>query len=145
VVATLQQDVAITKGAEVLACMSVKEGGLLRWYAGCCNTPIGNTMRGPKFSYVGLMHNCLEHSGKPLDEAFGPVKMRVNTTSAKQPVAATPFVTVISVLRLSGPIVMARLDGSYRRTPFFSAADLRPVAAPKVLSAEERERAYGAV
>ena len=35
VVATLQQHVTFTKGTEALACMSLTERGLLRWYASC--------------------------------------------------------------------------------------------------------------
>ena len=59
IVATLQQYVTFTKGTEALACLSLSERGLLRWYANCCNTPIANTARNPKLSYVGLVHTCL--------------------------------------------------------------------------------------
>jgi hypothetical protein len=71
IVATLQQHVTLTRGAESLACLSLSERGILRWYAGCCNTPIANTARSPKMSYVGLVHlpGLSQHS---LDAVFIP-------------------------------------------------------------------------
>ena len=145
VVATLQQHVAFTQGAEALACMSLTERGLLRWYASCCNTPIGNTQRSIKVSFVGLLHNCLEHSPRSIDEAFGPVRMRVNTRHAKGTVASMPLSTFTSVARFLASVAQARFNGSYKRTPFFSAASSKPVVAPRVLSTIERERAMNAV
>lgn len=141
VVATLARDVTITEGASALACVSLTGKGLLRWYASCCNTPIGNTARNFKLSYVGLVHNCLEHSGAPLDAAFGPVRMRVNTRSATRGYpSATPLATFAAVLRLLASIGRARLSGSYRRTPFFDADRGTPIVPPRVLTSAERDR-----
>jgi Family of unknown function (DUF6151) len=145
VVATLQQNVTFTQGTEALACLSLTERGLLRWYASCCNTPIGNTRRGPKVSFVGLLHNCLDRSAKSVDEAFGPVRMRVNTKYAKGKVKGMPLSTLTSVARFLGSVVRARMDGSYVRTPFFSGPHLQPVVIVKVLSPSELERAMNAV
>jgi hypothetical protein len=141
VVATLASNVTITEGANTLACMSLTPNGLLRWYASCCNTPIGNTVRNPKLAYVGLVHNCLEHSGAPLDAAFGPVRMRVNTQSATRGhPGATPIATLAAVVRLAASIGRARLGGSYRSTPFFDTQRGVPVVAPTVVSSAERDR-----
>lgn len=38
----------ITRGFEKMACMSLGTRGLLRWYASCCRTPLGNVPRDPK-------------------------------------------------------------------------------------------------
>jgi hypothetical protein len=108
VVATLQQNLVFTQGTEALACMSLTEHGLLRWYASCCRTPIGNTQRGPNVSFVGLLHNCLEHSARSVDEAFGPVRMRVHTGHAKGKVAHMPFSTITSVARFMASVARAR-------------------------------------
>jgi len=141
VVATLASNVTITEGANALACMSLTENGLLRWYASCCNTPIGNTTRNFKLPYVGLVHNCLEKSGASLDAAFGPVRMRVNTQSATRGrPSSTPFATLAAVLHLMASIGRARLDGSYRRTPFFDPQRGTPVVASSVISRAERDR-----
>jgi len=145
VVATLQQNISIRAGAEALVCLSLTGRGLLRWYASCCNTPIGSTLRDRRIAYVSLLHNCLEHGAPPLDEVFGPVRMRVNTQSAKGPVSPTRWRTLASAIPVFAAVLRARLDGSYRRTPFFDAATGTPIAPPRVLTAAERERAMSAV
>jgi Family of unknown function (DUF6151) len=145
VVATLAQHVTFSQGLEALACMSLTENGLLRWYASCCNTPIGNTQRNFKVSFVGLVHTCLENPSKTLESAFGPVRMRVNTKHAKGRVESMPLSTFTSVLRFLASVIRARLDGSYKFTPFFDSHRGTPVVAPMVLSASERERVMNAV
>jgi hypothetical protein len=52
--------------------MSLSDKGMLRWYASCCNTPIGNTSRDFKVSHVGLLHNCLQESIKQPGRRFRP-------------------------------------------------------------------------
>ena len=143
VVATLQSNVTVAKGAGALACLSLSPKGLLRWYASCCNTPIANTTRNYRMSYAGLVHTCLHDASESLDDTFGPVRMRVNTQSARAPVKSTPFGTLSAVAGLSLALARARLDGSYRRTPFFDRQGT-PVALPRVLTRDERARAMDA-
>lgn len=145
VVATLPKYVTFTKGFEALACMSLTENGLLRWYASCCNTPIGNTPRDFKVSHVGLVHTCLEDPSRTLESSFGPVRMRVNTKNAKGKPKSMPLSTIASVLRFLISLIRARLDGSYKRTPFFAADRGTPVKPPRVLTSIERERVMNAV
>lgn len=145
VMAILAKYLTFTHGLESLACMSLTESGLLRWYASCCNTPIGNTQRDFKVCFVGLVHTCLEDPARTLESSFGPVRMRVNTKSAKGKPKSMPISTVTSVLRFLASVIRARLDGSYRRTPFFAPDRGTPVAQPKVLTSSERDRAMNAV
>jgi hypothetical protein len=145
VVATLGKHVTITAGIENLACMSLTEGGLLRWYARCCNTPIANTPRNFRLPYVGLVHNCLENSSDSLDTAFCPVRIWVNTKGAKRKPPSTQLRGFISLARLAASLIWTRLGGSYRNTPFFDSRDGTPVVTPKVLSVSERERAMSAI
>ena len=145
VVATLPKHVTFTHGLEALACMSLTEKGMLRWYARCCNTPIGNTPRDFKVSHVGLVHTCLEDPSRTLDSSFGPVRMRVNTKNAKGRPKSMPISTIASVLRFMTSLVRARLDGSYKYTPFFVPDRGIPVVPPKVLTRDERDRVMNAV
>src|SRR5512138_1141593 len=48
IVQVLPRWVTFTAGIGSLACMRLTPKGLLRWYAPCCNTPIGNTLATPK-------------------------------------------------------------------------------------------------
>lgn len=138
-------NVTFTQGTEVLASIRLTEKGLLRWYASCCHTPIGNTMSSPKLSFVGLVHSCLPGGGSRLDEAFGPVACWVYTDRARgnpKPKAAGMGRTVLWAV---GNMLQARVSGSYRRTPFFRADTLAPVVPPRVLSSGELVTVMNAV
>jgi hypothetical protein len=145
VVATLPQYVSFTQGVEKLTCMSLSDKGMLRWYASCCNTPIGNTGRDFKVSHVGLLHNCLRDPSTSLDGAFGPVRMRVGMKSAKGSPKAMAASTTVSILRFMARLIRARLDGSYRNTAFFDPETGTPRASPRVLTPDERARLMEAV
>lgn len=140
VVATLQQYVRFTDGKDSLASLSLSPNGLLRWYAACCNTPIANTTRDPRVSYVGLVHACLGEPSAQL-AAFGPPVVSINTKHAKGEVKASAAKAVAVTVPIVWSVLRARLSGAWRRTPFFVAGSSVPVAAPRVLSPEEKERA----
>lgn len=132
--------VTFSEGQQALACMSLSPTGMLRWYASCCNTPIGNTSRDPRMAYVGLSHACLEKPGSSITDVFGPVRMRSMTKGASGPVQASALASVKTIAGIILSVVAARLSGSYRRTAFFNVAQGTPVAAPTVLTPEQRER-----
>jgi Family of unknown function (DUF6151) len=140
VIQTRAANATFTDGQEALACMRLTPNGLLRWYAACCNTPIGNTLANSKISFVGLVHNCLESGGATLDESFGPVRAHVNTESTRGRVQSSPLALMAVILRFIALVTRARIDGSYRRSPFFAADTGEPVVAPRVLSPDERDQ-----
>jgi len=41
-------------GAEHLKCLRLTPKGTIRWYTGCCQTPIGNTVS-VKFPFIGMI------------------------------------------------------------------------------------------
>lgn len=145
VIATLPKYLTFTQGIEALVCMSLSPNGMLRWYASCCNTPIGNTPRDFKISHVGLIHTCLDDPSRTLESSFGPVRMRVNTKNARGKPKAMPVSTIASILRFMSLLIRARLDGSYKSTPFFDPERGTPVVQPKVLTLSERQRVTDAV
>jgi hypothetical protein len=145
VVATLPKYLTFTQGFEALACMSLSENGLLRWYASCCNTPIGNTPRDFKVSFVGLVHTCLEDPSRSMESSFGPVRIRGNTKTAKGRPKSMPMSAMASVLWFMTSVIRTRLDGSYKYTPFFAPDRGTPVIPPKVLTSSERDRVMNAV
>ncbi|MGD1857210.1 MAG: DUF6151 family protein [Leptolyngbyaceae cyanobacterium] len=139
IVQTLPKNISFTQGTDALACMRLTEAGLLRWYTTCCNTPIGNTLPSYKLSFIGLVHNCLESSETTLDNSFGTVSTRVNTEHAKGALESKPTDLISTVLRNMFRVLRARIDGSYKYTPFFSADSGSPVVSPKILSPQEYE------
>jgi len=139
------KNLTFTQGREALACLRLTEKGLLRWYAGCCNTPIGNTLATPKISFIGLVHNCVDSREQPVDDSFGPIRARVNPKGAK----GDPKPEVVG----QGPVLWwfitrvlrARLNGDYKRNPLFNPDTGKPVVIPRVLSADERSGVMNAV
>lgn len=131
------QQLHFTEGRDKLACMSLSDKGMLRWYALCCRTPIGNTSRSAAVAYVGLLHTCIDTGGEGVDAAFGPVRLKSMVKSATGKVESSGLAALPTLLGFAGKLLRARLSGSYRRTPFFGA-DGAPVVAPTVLTPAER-------
>ncbi|WP_397533158.1 DUF6151 family protein [Roseateles sp.] len=142
-VATLAKYVTLSDGLQHLACLSLSSSGLMRWYAKCCDTPIGNTPRNWKVAYVGSVRTCLDSEPGAYERSFGDVQMRTNTASAKQAPPGLALKTISTLAGFIPRLVAGSVTGAYKATPFFTSAGT-PVATPTVLSREERERAYAA-
>jgi hypothetical protein len=139
IVQILPKNVTFTQGTDALACMRLTDKGMVRWYAGCCKTPIGNTLENHKISFIGLLHNCLETSERALQNSFGAVRTYANPQGAigdPKPKAQRMVATIWWVVKT---ILKARVNGDYKRTPFFR--DGKPIASPRVISSAERATA----
>jgi hypothetical protein len=145
IVATLAQHLRFTEGRDQLACLRLTDKGLLRWYARCCNTPIGNMAPDPKLSYLGLVHSCLGADPATMDTVFGASHVAISTQHAKGPVKSSMLGMLTSMVRIIRTVLWARMNGSWKRSPFFRAEDLQPIVQPHVLSPEELKRARSAV
>ncbi len=137
IVQTIPANITFTEGIENLHSMRLTKNGLLRWYAGCCNTPIGNTPSTLTLSFIGLIHKCLTSDPTPLDRAFGSIGMYVHTKSAIGQDKPKSAGILFGNLRILGMMFKARLDGKYKQTPFFVVESGAPIVNPKVLSHEE--------
>jgi hypothetical protein len=139
IVQTLPKNVTFTQGADALACIRLTDKGMIRWYAGCCRTPIGNTPENYRVSFVGLLHNCLETPQQSLQNSFGAVRTYANpqgAIGAPKPKTKGVGRTIWWLLKT---ILRARVSGDYKRTPFFQEG--KPIAIPHVLSTAEHANA----
>jgi hypothetical protein len=132
----------ITAGADQLACMRLAPSGLLRWYAACCRTPIGNTLASRQVPFVGLIVGCIDagSQGHTLDQVLGPIRGRGHArfaTGNRAQLDATDRFPARVILRLLGISLVARLRGDHRRSPFFDRATGAPISPPRVLTASE--------
>ncbi len=128
---TTPANVTFTKGQENLQMLRLGPNGTFRWYAGCCNTPIANTTKTKNFAFVGLV--------QPKDSAdLGRVLGRLNASPAltKQKNHGVGS-TVINIMSNA---LSARINGSFRKTPFFDESGA-PSCTPKVLTKEQRKEA----
>ncbi len=134
----------IAEGEQHLACVRLTGRNLLRWYAACCGTPIGNTPGSHKLHFLGLIHAFLDLSDPEVavDKALGPVRSRAFkkfATGDTSVIIAMPEQGLPFLLGGVRRILGALLTGAYRVTPFFDGSG-KPVAAPRSLSREERSR-----
>ena len=138
--------IEIDDGQDQLRCIRLREGGLLRWYSGCCRTAIGNTLANRHAPHVGIIHTFMDHEadGRSRDEALGPICRAAFPSSASGDttmVASYQRITYLGVARMALGLVANRLRGLHQPTPFFDARSGRPVAEPHVLSDDELESA----
>ena len=111
IVAMNPDAVAFTAGEEHISGLCLREGGLLRWYAGCCRTPLGNTPRDGRVAYVGIVSTCLPDK-IAVDAACGPPgRIVLNAGSALDDVRSTPLAMAAGGLRIATGILMAKLRG----------------------------------
>ncbi|MGE4606693.1 MAG: DUF6151 family protein [Myxococcota bacterium] len=133
--------IEITEGADRLACMRLTAGGLLRWYADCCKTPIGNTRGSRRVPFVGVVHSCMDHAAdiRFRDEALGAVRARINGRFAKGDLAqlSAHQRAPVSMLRVVPMMLFAWLRGESTPSPFFDAATGKPRVVPRILSEDE--------
>ena len=131
----------ITSGREHLACMRLRANGIVRWYAGCCNTPLGNTAATPKMPFVGVITRCLpDVDARQPERTLGPFKCGVNGRSAlgnREQLDAHDSAPASLFFDFLVKILRWRLRGDHKRTPFFDADSGEPMVAPKVLNSDE--------
>lgn len=122
---------AIDNGAKHLACVRLTKDGLMRWYASCCRTPVGNTSAWPRLPFVGLVMAFV----KGQKDAFGPIRMY--NGNGQKPKAK-------DMARGVGILVGAAVRGEHQPNPFFGR-DGKPTRPPAVLTGEEHAAAYAKI
>lgn len=137
---TLPKDVKFRTGAEHLACLRLSDKGMLRWYAACCSTPIGNTPATSKLPFVGLSRACLENAELSVEQSFGPVWFCLFVRGARGQPKPKAFGLPGFILWMARNRMRARLTGGFRENPFFDTTTDRPIVEPRVLTASERDQ-----
>ena len=138
IVATAPAAVRFTAGSEHVTCMSLSPKGLLRWYASCCRTPIGNTLGTSAMPFIGVVHAFIDAPST----ALGPIRGRGWANRAKGGRAAVPkdgSSDLVMVARMLGKLLKWRLRGDHKRSALFDAATGKPLVEPRVLDVAERE------
>lgn len=131
---------SISSGHEQLACVRLGPNGMLRWYASCCMTPLGNCLPQTQAAYVGVPVIAL-HASLGLEKVLGPVKYRVNARYARPGVAEVghqkaPFAVIFKTLLF---LLKGWLRRQYQPSPFVSSQGI-PLVAPTTLSLEQRKK-----
>jgi hypothetical protein len=126
----------ITKGLPDVKLVLLAPKGLHRWYAGCCRTPIANTV--PWLPFVGIARATLEVESERSESIFGP-SSPAWPQSAVGGRAPGPLVSVRGLAHVTRLLARWTWSGLGHPTPLFDREN-RPTALPIVLSGEERQR-----
>jgi hypothetical protein len=131
--------VHFAQGQERLRGVRLTPKGLYRWYAECCNTPMGNTV-GPAIPLVGLVTAVFASRGQAPERLFGKPAGAVHGEWA---IGGPPPGSKGIKLRLLLPAVLRvlrwRLTGKGWPHPFFDRPGSRPRYPVTVLSRAERD------
>lgn len=119
IVQVTPDQIRIHVGKEHLRCLRLTEGGLTRWYAGCCKTPVANTSRRAWVPFVGLMNCSIDADDEVL---LGP------PTPANGP-HPVPWSTVFRSVR---ELLLGILLRRHRPHPFFDDRG-KPIVQPEVI------------
>lgn len=103
-----------------------EKGGIYRWHAACCNTPMFNSMKSPAFFFAGVL-TCNLTDTTPL----GPVLVEGFVPSEDGTRRHNKLPTMI--WRFLKRDARARLSGRHRKNWFFDP-DGTPVAKPELIS-----------
>ena len=132
---TAPSRIKITEGQEHIRCLKLTKKGPLRWYASCCNTPIGNTMKA-SMPFVGIIQSFVDADETKRQEVMGPIIAEVQTTHAYDslPDHIKPVGFPIGItLKIMSKILFWKLRGFARPSPFFDAEGT-PLSKPERLS-----------
>jgi hypothetical protein len=132
----------ITHGKEHLKCVRLTDKGLLRWYAGCCKTPVANTMSSWKIPFVGIPHTFMHFGGdkKNQDKILGPIRAKVHGQYAtgEVPLDAHQKIPLGLIFRSLRLFLGAWMQGKNVPSPFFNVKTGQPNVTPKILTTKNQ-------
>ncbi|MGA8258783.1 MAG: DUF6151 family protein [Arenicellales bacterium] len=132
---------AVAQGLDRLACVRVTAKGPFRWYADCCKAPVGNTAPTRQLPIVGVILSSVQAAPRELDAALGPVRARIMARYARGTVAGPEPVyegfPPSHIARMLWKILVWRIRGDHRRSPFFDPGTGAPIAPPHLLRDSE--------
>lgn len=122
----------IEQGLDDVACVRLTAKGMYRWYARCCNTPIGNTM-GANMPFIGVVHNFMQHQTSRVDE-IGKNRAYVQTHEMKTQIPkALKGSSSRAVVRSIFKILSWKVQGLNKPSVFFEKNG-KAIAKPVILN-----------
>ena len=133
--------ITFIEGTDKIVGLRLTPKGLYRFYATCCNTPLGNTV-GPAIPFVGIVANALENSAQQRDEIIGrPIGAIYGKYAAGVVPNASRKISPGLILRSIRMVLGWRLSGRAWPHPFFDRASRAPKYPVAVSSLEQRRAA----
>jgi hypothetical protein len=113
--------------------------GLFRWYASCCNAPVGNTLS-PAIPFVGIVSQAFAGGPKHPDELFGkPIGAILGKYAIGDAPSGSKGIKLSLMIRAITMVLGWRLRGQTWPHPFFERDTRAAIYPLSVLSQEQRE------
>jgi hypothetical protein len=128
---------SFTQGQHHIVGLRLKPNGLYRWYAKCCNTPVGNTMT-PSIPFIGLLAPAFDKSRWD-DAVDAPSGAIFGKFAVGEPPPGSTGLNLSLLLQATGRLLGWWLGRRSWPHPFFSPETRAPLYAVTVLSQQQRE------
>jgi hypothetical protein len=115
---------------------------VLRFYAGCCNSPVANTAPYAWMPYCGVVHTFIDAGqGEARNRTLGPVDARIfgKFGKGKLPPGTLDKGSLGLMLRTIGFILKGVVLRKNRPSVFFDDKTRQPSVAPEILPLEKRK------
>jgi hypothetical protein len=122
-------------GADRLACIRLTSKGPYRWYASCCRSPIANTV--PGLPFAGLVRPTVQPDEVGLTSIHGRI-FGCDAIGDPATLQASDRIPLRLLGRVARKLLLRRLRGDHRHSPFHDHATGQALARPDLLSSDER-------
>ena len=130
---------AFEQGQDRIKGVRLSPKGLYRWYASCCNTPVGNTLT-PSVPFVGIFATAFDQGGQRADAVFGrPTGAIMGKFAIGEAPPGTTRLQPSLLVRVIAKVLGWRLRGKVWPHPFFTRGNDVPLYPVTVLTREERD------
>ena len=131
-------NISVVKGLDQVEALRLTPRGVYRFYAGCCGTPLFSTAPAESWPVSGMPAAVMDADAATRERVFGPVEF-VPFKSGMVGVAPKRKGVVRQMARLLGQMRAAKRMGR-AGSPVWK--DGEPVVDPRLITEEERARAY---
>ena len=119
--------------------LRLTSNGLFRWYASCCNTPIGNTLS-PAVPFVGIIVQAFDNGAQHPDDLFGkPIGAIMGKYAIGDARSDSRGIKLSLMVRAIRMVLGWRLRGQSWPNPFYERDTRAPIYPVGVLSRQQRE------
>jgi hypothetical protein len=129
----------LTQGQRRIVGVRLTPNGLFRWYASCCNTPLGNTVS-PVIPFIGIVAQAFRHGTQSPDDAFGkPIAAIMGKHAVGGAPPGSTGMRLSFLVRVLLMVLGWRLRGQTWPHPYFDRNTRAPIYPLTVLSGAQRE------
>jgi hypothetical protein len=132
--------VRIDRGSEHIRALRLSDKGMFRFYASCCNTPLGNTV-GLAMPFIGILQQAFATAADGgADAVFGPSRAAFfGKHAVGTPPEGSTRINPLLILRLAWCLAQWRLRGLGTPSPYFDTATRQPRFPVTTLTTGERD------